>query len=60
MKIRELKIKDIESVKSIIQASLLNGYSAKLRTKFKEFPREKDIDYFLVEIYSEPTEKGGE
>lgn len=58
MKIHELKIKDIESVKSIIQASLLNGYSAKFRTKFKEFPRENDIDYFIVEIYDDSEEKG--
>lgn len=59
MKICELKIRDMESVKSITQALLLNGYSAKSITKFKEFPRET-IDYFLVEIYDNQTEKGGE
>ena len=37
MKICELKIKDMESVKLITQALLLNGYSAKSITKFKEF-----------------------
>ena len=61
MKICELKIKDIASVNSITQALLLNGYSAKSNTKFKEFPRETSIDYFVVEIYADhPTEKGGE
>ena len=59
MKICELKIKDMESVKLITQALLLNGYSAKSITKFKEFPRET-IYYFLVEIYDNQTEKGGE
>ena len=60
MKICELKIRDIESVKPITQALLLNGYSAKSRTKFKEFPRETTVDYFLVEIYDNQTDKGGE
>lgn len=60
MKICELKIKDIESVNSITQALLLNGYSVKTHAKFKEFPIETEIDYFLVEIYANPTEKGGE
>ena len=60
MKICELKIRDMESVKSITQALLLNGYSAKSHDKFKEYPRETTVDYFLVEIYANPTEKGGE
>lgn len=60
MKICELKIKDMESVKSITQALLLNGYSAKSHAKFKEFPRVTAIDYFLVEIYADPTEKVGD
>ena len=60
MKICELKIKDIASVNSITQALLLNGYSVKSYTKFKEFPRETSIDYFVVEIFDYPTEKGGE
>ena len=60
MKICELKIRDMESVKSITQALLLNGYSAKSHAKFKEYPRETTVDYFLVEIYSKPTEKGCE
>ena len=59
MKIYELKIKDMASVNSITQALLLNGYSVKSRTKFKEFPRETSIDYFVVEIFDHPTEKGG-
>ena len=58
MKICELKIKDMASVNSITQALLLNGYSAKSHTKFKEFPK-TSIDYFVVEIYDHPTEKGG-
>lgn len=60
MKICELKIRDMESVKSITQALLLNGYSAKSHAKFKEYPRKAEIDYFLVEIYAEQTEKGDE
>lgn len=60
MKICELKIRDMESVKSITQALLLNGYSAKSHAKFKEFSRASTIDYFLVEIYVNQTEKGGE
>ena len=60
MKICELKIRDMESVKSITQALLLNGYSVKTHAKFKEFPRETEIDYFFVEIYFKPTEKVGE
>lgn len=59
MKICELKIKDIASVTSITQALLLNGYSAKSHTKFKEFPRETSIDCFIIEIYDHSTEKGG-
>ena len=59
MKICELKIKDIASVNSITQALLLNGYSVKSYTKFKEFPRETSIDYFVVEIFDRQTEKGG-
>lgn len=59
MKICELKIRDMESIKSITQALLLNGYSAKSHTKFKEFPR-TTIDYFLVEIYDNSTEKDEE
>ena len=58
-KICELKIKDIASVNSITQALLLNGYSVKSHTKFEEFPRETSIDYFVVEIFDHPTEKGG-
>lgn len=57
MKICELKIEDMVSVKSITQALLLNGYSVKAQTKFKEFPREIDIDYFIVEIFDYPTER---
>ena len=60
MKTRALKIKDMPSVNSITQALLLNGYSAKYNAKFKEFPRETEIDYFLVEIYAKPIEKGGD
>ena len=60
MKICELKIKDMASVNSITQALLLNGYSVKSRTKFKEFPRETSVDYFAIEIYEHPNEKGGE
>ena len=60
MKICELKIRDMESVKSITQALLLNGYSAKSHTKFKEFPRATTVDYFLVEIYDNSTETGDE
>ena len=60
MKICELKIRDIESVKSITQALLLNGYSSKSHAKFKEFPRETTVDYFLVEIYDNSTEKDDE
>lgn len=60
MKICELKIRDMESVKSITQALLLNGYSAKSHAKFREYPREATVDYFLVEIYDNSTEKGGE
>ena len=59
MKICELKIKDIASVNSITQALLLNGYSVKSHAKFKEFPRETSIDYFVVEIFDRQTEKGG-
>ena len=59
MKICELKIKDMASVNSITQALLLNRYMAKSHTKFKKFPREISVDYFLVEIYDYPTEKGG-
>lgn len=60
MKTRSLKIKDIASVNSITQALLLNGYSVKSHTKFKEFPRATTVDYFLVEIYDNSTEKGDE
>lgn len=60
MKICELKIQDMVSVNSIIQALLLNGYSVKSSTKFKEFPRETQVDYFLIEISNHQTEKGGE
>ena len=59
-KICELKIKDLASVNSITQALLLNGYSVKSYTKFKEFPRETSIDYFVVEIFDRQTEKGGD
>ena len=58
MKICELKIQDIVSVNSITQAVLLNGYSVKSSTKFKEFPRETQVDYFLIEISNHQTEKG--
>ena len=51
MKICELKIEDMASVNSITQALLLNGYSVKSHTKFKEFPRETSIDCFVIEIY---------
>ena len=57
MKICELKIQDMDSVKHITQALLLNGYLTKSYTKFKEFPRETQIDYFAIEIYGHPTEK---
>lgn len=56
----KIKLKYIENVEAIIHVLLINGYSANVRTKFKEFPRENDIDYFIVEIYDESTEKGGE
>lgn len=59
MKIYELKIKDMESVNLLTEALLLNGYAIKSRVKFKEFPREESVDYFLVEIYDPSTEKGG-
>ena len=59
MKICELIIEDMASVNSITQALLLNDYTVKSHTKFKEFPRENSIDYFVVEIYTHPTEKGG-
>ena len=58
-KICELKIRDIASVNSITQALLLNGYSVKSHTKFKGFPRETSIDYFVVEIFDHLTEKVG-
>lgn len=60
MKICELKIKDMASVNSITQALLPNSYSVKSHAKFKEFPRETSIDYFVVEVCDHPTEKGGE
>jgi hypothetical protein len=60
MKICELKIQDMVSVNSIIQALLLNGYSVKSSTKFKEFPRETQIDYFSIEISDCLTEEGGD
>lgn len=60
MKICELKIKDMASVNFITQALLLNGYLIKSYTKFKEFPRETQIDYFAIEIYGHLTEKGGD
>lgn len=59
MKICELKIKDMESVTSITRALLLSDYSIKSHTKFKKYPRETTIDYFVVEIYDHLTEKGG-
>ena len=59
MKICELKIKDMTSVNSITQALLPNSYSVKSHAKFKEFPRETSIDYFVVEVCDHPTEKGG-
>ena len=60
MKICELKIKDITSVNTIPHPLLLNGYTVKSHPKLKEFPRETSIDYFVVEIFDRPTEKGGE
>jgi hypothetical protein len=57
MKICELKISDMTSVTEIIHALLFNGYSVKSSTKFKEFPRETQIDYFSIEISDCLTEE---
>ena len=59
MKLCELKIKDSASVTDVTQALLRNGYSVKASTKFKEFPRETTIDYFVIEILDSQTQKGG-
>jgi hypothetical protein len=59
VKLCELKIKDSAGVTDITQALLRNGYSLKVSTKFKEYPRETSIDYFSIEVFDHPTEKGG-
>ena len=59
MKICELIIQDMRSVTEITQALLLNGYDVKSSTKFKEYPRETQIDYFEIEISNQLPEEGG-
>lgn len=58
MKICELKIKDAESEKSIVQALLLNGYDVHCSVMWKEFPQ-RGIDCFMIAVFDHQTEKGG-
>ena len=60
MKICELAIQDMQSVTAITHALLLNGYNVKISTKFKEYPRETQIDYFNIEISNDIESIGGE
>lgn len=49
-----------ERDRKVVQALLLNGYSSKSHAKFNEYQRETTVDYFLVEIYDNSTDKGDE
>lgn len=51
MKICEFKICDMQSIKDITQALLLNGYEIKLSTIYKHFPKDNLIDYFVIEVF---------
>ena len=42
----------------ITHALLINGYDVKSSTKYKEFPKDTQIDYFEIEICNQLPEKG--
>lgn len=47
-----LNIKDMSSLLEIVESLLRNNYKISIEPVYKDFPREKYIDYFIVE-YSE-------
>ena len=50
-KICELKINDMASVERITQSLILNKYIVKSQAFYKEYPYDKSIDYFKIEIF---------
>ena len=59
MKICELKINDMASANSIIQALLLNGYEVQSAVMCKEFPF-SGVDYIMIAIFDNSPRKEDE
>ena len=53
MKVCELKINDIQSVKDMTHSLLLNKYTVKSTAVYKKYPREDSIDYFKIEVFDD-------
>lgn len=50
-KICEFKINDINSVERITHSLMLNNYIVKSQAIYKQYPYDKSIDYFKVEVF---------
>ncbi len=52
-----LKIKDINSVLEITKSLILSDYKVEVMAVYQPFPRENNVDYFLIKYEKTESEK---